>query len=279
MKLQIIVVALLAAIDEWKEYINFLARNKSYPGMEEKKNEEGKSSKPIKNSSEQDLEKPILWVFFIFLHFITMVLSFITMLLCILAHDNDLKPIKNLKWLDYVEESQETAYITGILLSIFVFIVSTFCFYFKISVFFSSDTCPLGGRIKGELRTMANPESEESFKKRNIEREESKQIDVAKNRDRRLLSKKSESSKMTPKKKSGKKILIQESEVEDKNTSTPESQNFEAKSPNPVHVHEEITLSPDTVENTTTPESQNLEEKVQIKQSKRPRKKNLNLES
>ena len=47
------------------------------------------------------------------------------MLLCILAHDNDLKPIKNLKWLDYVEKSQETAYITGILLSIFVFIVST----------------------------------------------------------------------------------------------------------------------------------------------------------
>ena len=126
---------------------------------------------------------------------------------------------------------------------------------------------------------MANPESEESFKKQNIEREESKQVDVAKNRDRRLLSKKSESSKMTPKKKSGKKIITQESAVEDKNTSTPESQNFEAKSPNPVHVHEEITLSPDTVENTTTPESQNLEEKVQIKQSKRPRKKNLNLES
>ena len=34
--------------------------------MEEKKNEEGKLSKPIKNSSEQDLEKPILWVFFYF---------------------------------------------------------------------------------------------------------------------------------------------------------------------------------------------------------------------
>ena len=52
---------------------------------------------------------------------------------------------------------------------------------------------------------MANPEPDEGFKKLNIEREESKQVDIAKNKDRRLLSKKSESSKMTPKKKSGKK--------------------------------------------------------------------------
>ena len=100
---------------------------------------------------------------------------------------------------------------------------------------------------------MANPESDEGFKKQNIERKESKQVDIAKNKDRRLLSKKSESSKMTPKKKSGKKTITQESKVEDKNTLTPESQNFEAKSQNPVH--EEITLSPDTVENTTTQDS------------------------
>ena len=237
--------------------------------MEEKKNEEGKSSKPIKNSSEQDLEKPILWVFFIFLHFITMVLSFITMLLCILAHDNDLKPIKNLKWLDYVEESQETAYITGILLSTFVFIVSTFCFYFKISVFFSSDTCPLGGRIKDELRMMANPESEESFKKQDIEREESNKVDVARTKDRRLLTKKSERSKGTSKKKSENKSSTHESKM------TPESQNFEAKTQHPAS--EEITVSPDPVEDTLTPESQNLEEKVKFKPSKRARKKDLNL--
>ena len=202
--------------------------------MGEKKNEEGKMPKPIKNSSEQDLEKPILWVFFIFFHLITMVLSFITMLLCILAHDNDLKPIKNLKWLDYVEESQETAYITGILLSIFVFIVSTFCFYWKVSVFFSSDTCPLGGRIKEELRMMANPESDEDIKKQDIEREDSKKVDVAQLKDRRLLTKKSERSKRTTKKKSGKKTSSQESNMEDKNTLTPESQNVEAKSQNPV---------------------------------------------
>ena len=202
--------------------------------MGEKKNEEGERSKPIKNSSEQDLEKPILWVFFIFLHLITMVLSFITMLLCILAHDNDLKPIKNLKWLDYVEESQETAYITGILLSIFVFIVSTFCFYWKVSVFFSSDTCPLGGRIKEELRMMANPESDEDIKKQDIEREDSKKVDVAQPKDRRLLTKKSERSKRTTKKKSGKKTSSQESNMEDKNTLTPGSQNIKAKSQNPV---------------------------------------------
>ena len=237
--------------------------------MREEKKEEENMSKPMRNSSEHDLEKPILWVFFIFLHLITMVLSFITMLLCILAHDNDLKPIKNLKWLDYVEESQETAYITGILLSTFVFIVSTFCFYFKISVFFSSDTCPLGGRIKEELRMMANPESEESFKKQDIEREESNKVDVARTKDRRLLTKKSERSKGTSKKKSENKSSTHESKM------TPESQNFEAKTQHPAS--EEITVSPDPVEDTLTPESQNLEEKVKFKPSKRARNKNLNL--
>ena len=112
---------------------------------------------------------------------------------------------------------------------------------------------------------MANPESEESFKKQDIEREESNKVDVAlaRTKDRRLLTKKVR-SKGTSKKKS-----------ENESKMTPESQNFEAKTQHPAS--EEITVSPDPVEDTLTPESQNLEEKVKFKPSKRARKKDLNL--
>ena len=113
---------------------------------------------------------------------------------------------------------------------------------------------------------MANPESEESFKKQDIEREESSKVDVARPKDRRLLTKKVR-SKGTSKKKSENKSSTHESKM------TPESQNFEAKTQHPAS--EEITVSPDPVEDTLTPESQNLEEKVKFKPSKRARKKNL----
>ena len=81
---------------------------------------------------------------------------------------------------------------------------------------------------------MANPESDEDIKKQDIEREDSKNVDVAQPKDRRLLTKKSERSKRTTKKNSGKKTSSQESNMEVKYTSTPESQSVQAKSQNPV---------------------------------------------